>query len=98
MSCWGSMQTDRMSLLAVEPGTKDNASSWRAVFAELSNRGLDMSAVRIGVMDGLPGLETVFLETFQNAVTARCWVHALRNASPKRRRGFAKCSRSSLTR
>jgi putative transposase len=74
---------NRMSLLAVEPGTKDNVDAWAAVFSELERRGLDMSAVRIGVMDGLPGLERLFRETFPNAVTARCWVHALRNALAK---------------
>lgn len=74
---------NRMSLLAVEPGTKDNVDAWAAVFAELARRGLDMRAVRIGVMDGLPGLERLFRETFPNAVTARCWVHALRNALAK---------------
>lgn len=72
-----------MSILAIEPGTKDDVHSWSAVFSELSSRGLDMSAVRIGIMDGLPGLEKLFLETFPNAVTARCWVHALRNALAK---------------
>ena len=72
-----------MSILAIEPGTKDDVHSWSAVFSELSQRGLDMSAVRIGVMDGLPGLEKLFLETFPNAVTGRCWVHALRNALAK---------------
>jgi putative transposase len=74
---------NRMSLLAVEPGTKDNVDAWAAVFSELRRRGLDISAVRIGVMDGLPGLERLFRETFPNAVTARCWVHALRNALAK---------------
>lgn len=72
-----------MSILAVEPGTKDNVDAWRAVFSELVKRGLDTSAVRIGVMDGLPGLEKLFLETFSKSVTARCWVHALRNALAK---------------
>lgn len=76
-------EENRMSLLAVEPGTKDNVDAWAAVFAELSGRGLDMSAVRIGIMDGLPGLERLFRETFPNSVTARCWVHALRNALAK---------------
>ena len=42
-----------------------------------------MNAVRIGIMDGLPGLEKLFRETFPQAVTARCWVHALRNACGK---------------
>lgn len=76
-------ESNRMSLLAVEPGTKDNTDAWAAVFSELGRRGLDMGAVRIGVMDGLPGLERLFQETFPNAVTARCWVHALRNALAK---------------
>lgn len=75
--------SNRMSILAVEPGTKDNVDAWKAVFAELTRRGLDLSAVRIGIMDGLPGLERLFRETFPNAVTARCWVHALRNAQAK---------------
>ena len=74
---------NRMSILAVEPGTKDNVDAWTAVFSELRRRGLDMSAVRIGIMDGLPGLEKLFQETFPNSVTARCWVHALRNALAK---------------
>lgn len=72
-----------MSILAVEPGTKDNVDAWAAVFAELRSRGLDMAAVRIGIMDGLPGLEKLFQATFPNSVTARCWVHALRNACAK---------------
>jgi putative transposase len=71
------------SVLAIEPGAKDNADSWRAVFAELRARGLDMNSVRIGVMDGLPGLESAFREDFPKAITGRCWVHALRNALAK---------------
>lgn len=71
------------SILAVEPGTKDNVDAWEAVFSELRRRGMDMQAVRVGIMDGLPGLERLFRETFPNAVTARCWVHALRNAIAK---------------
>ena len=34
-------------------------------------------------MDGLPGLENLFLEEFPSSVTARCWVHAMRNALAK---------------
>lgn len=74
---------NRMSLLAVEPGTKDNVDAWRAVFSELTRRGLNSEAVRIGIMDGLPGLETSFQQNYTNSVTARCWVHALRNACAK---------------
>lgn len=76
-------EENRMSILAVEPGTKDNVEAWRAAFGELMRRGLDARAVKIGVMDGLPGLENLFRDTFPGAVTARCWVHALTNAMAK---------------
>jgi putative transposase len=71
------------SVLAIEPGTKDDANCWRAVFVTLRERGLDMHAVRLGVMDGLPGLENAFLEFFPKAATARCWVHAMKNIFAK---------------
>ena len=35
--------------------------------------------MRLGVMDGLPGLETVFKEEFTHAKTQRCQVHVARN-------------------
>jgi putative transposase len=74
---------DHKSILAIEPGSKDDAKCWEAVFAELVRRGLDVQAVRVGVMDGLPGLEAAFQRAFFKAVTARCWVHTLRNALAK---------------
>lgn len=76
-------ETNRRSVLAIEPGTRDDVESWRAVFRELKARGLDASAVRIGIMDGLPGLEKLFREEFPSSVTARCWLHAIRNAMAK---------------
>lgn len=76
-------EENRMSILAISPGYKDNADSWREVFKDLVKRGLDPQAVQIGVMDGLPGLETAFKESFVKAVTARCWVHSLKNAMAK---------------
>jgi len=72
-----------LSILAIQPGQKDSAANWAEVFKDLKRRGLKTEAVRIGVMDGLPGLEKTFRESFSNAVTARCWVHALRNAQSK---------------
>lgn len=76
-------EENRMSILSISPGYKDNAESWREVFKDLVKRGLDPQAVQIGVMDGLPGLETAFKESFVRAVTARCWVHSLKNATAK---------------
>lgn len=74
---------NRMSILAIQPGNKDDATSWREVFKDLIARGLDSHTVQIGIMDGLPGLETAFKESFTKAVTGRCWVHSLRNAIAK---------------
>lgn len=80
-------ETNRRSILAIEPGQRDSAATWRSLFRELKARGLNASAVKVGVMDGLPGLETVFREEFPESVTARCWFHAMSNAlakTPKR--------------
>jgi len=74
---------NKRSILAIEPGTKDNVECWRTVFNSLIKRGLDMSSVRIGIMDGLPGLESLFVQTFPNSVSARCWKHALGNTLNK---------------
>jgi putative transposase len=75
--------SNRLSILAIEPGTKDNADAWEAVFSEITKRGLNTSKIKIGIMDGLPGLESLFRKHFPYAVTARCWVHALKNALAK---------------
>ena len=76
-------RNNKQSILTIQPGQKDNAESWREVFADLKRRGLNAAAVQIGIMDGLPGLEKVFADSFPKSVTARCWVHALKNAMSK---------------
>ena len=53
------------------------------VFRDLKNRGFDGSSVRLGIMDGLPGLEKVFEEEFPNAKVQRCQVHVARNVLAK---------------
>lgn len=79
----GINKQNRMSILAIQPGAKDSADCWREVFKDLARRGLKTDFVRIGIMDGLPGLETAFKEFYSNAVTGRCWSHALRNTMAK---------------
>lgn len=76
-------RNDHRSVLAIEAGHKDNVDSWRSVFDSLIRRGLDPRKVKIGIMDGLPGLEAAFRESFTDAVTARCWVHSMKNALNK---------------
>ena len=50
------------TVLGLQSGDKESASSWREFFKDLKQRGLNTDDVCLGVMDGLPGLETVFKE------------------------------------
>jgi len=69
----------KKSVLCMSPGDKDSRPAWERVFADLKARGLDHQAVKLGIMDGLPGLAEAFVSAFPNAVVARCWVHKMRN-------------------
>lgn len=81
-------QFNKRSILAIiEPGFKDSAKAGKSVFHSLIERGLDVSSVKLGIMDGLPHLEKSFVEYFPAAKAQRCWVHSLANATsrtPKR--------------
>lgn len=76
------------SILTLQSGRKDSSECWRTVFDDLIKRGLDPAQVQIGIMDGLPGLESKFKETFLRSVTGRCWVHSKRNTMNKVPRRF----------
>jgi putative transposase len=62
------------TVLGLQAGDKESATSWRQFFKGLKRRGLDGSQVQLGVMDGLSGLETVFMQEVPNAKSnaARC--------------------------
>jgi putative transposase len=70
-------------LLAMQLGDREKAGSWKEFFKNLKVRGLKSEAVRLGIMDGLPGLEQTFREEFPNSEVQRCMVHKLRNVSCK---------------
>ena len=71
------------TVLAVQAGDKESASTWRELFKDVKRRGLDSSQVILGIMDGLPGLEKVFHEEFSNARVQRCQIHVARNILAK---------------
>ena len=71
------------SVLGFQSGDKESASSWRQFFKDLKNRGLNGSSVKLGIMDGLAGLEKVFKEEFYNSSVQRCQVHLARNILSK---------------
>lgn len=70
-------------IIALQAGDKESASTWRELFKDLKSRGLDASEVKLGIMDGLAGLEKVFKEEFANAEVQRCQVHLARNVLAK---------------
>jgi putative transposase len=70
-------------VLGLQSGDKESATNWREFFRDLKSRGLDGISVRLGIMDGLSGLEKVFEEEFSNAKVQRCQVHVARNVLSK---------------
>jgi putative transposase len=79
----GVTETGHKLVLNLQAGDKESASSWREFFKDLKQRNLNGRKVRLGIMDGLPGLQTVFKEEFANAKVQRCQVHVARNVVAK---------------
>jgi putative transposase len=71
------------TILAVQSGDKESAGTWRELFRDIKDRGLNRDRVTLGIMDGLPGLEKVFLQEFPKAKVQRCQVHVARNVLAK---------------
>lgn len=71
------------TVLGFQSGDKESATSWREFFKDLKNRGLQAQDVKLGILDGLPGMEKVFEEEFSNAQIQRCQVHLARNVLAK---------------
>jgi putative transposase len=79
----GVKKTGQKTVLGLQAGDKESASSWREFLKDLKNRGLKFQEVTLGIMDGLPGLERVFKEEFTNAKVQRCQVHVAKNVLAK---------------
>ena len=70
-------------VLSLQGGDKESSTTWREFFKDLKKRGLDGLKVKLGIMDGLTGLEKVFQEEFPHARIQRCQVHVARNVIAK---------------
>jgi transposase-like protein len=79
----GVTEAGQKLVLGLQSGDKESASGWREFIKDLKGRGLDGLQVRLGIMDGLAGLEKVFQEEFSGANTQRCQVHAAKNVLAK---------------
>jgi putative transposase len=62
-------------VLALQAGDRESSKAWAEVFQDLIRRGLDPTAVQLGLMDGLPGLEKAFTTVFRKARVQRCQFH-----------------------
>ena len=79
----GVTEAGHKQVICLQAGDKESAPNWREVFKDLKMRGLDGDKIQLGIMDGLPGLEKVFLEEFKKAKVQRCQVHVARNVMSK---------------
>src|SRR5690606_28426404 len=79
----GVTEAGRKTFLTIQQGDKDSATTWREVFKDLKRRGLEPGLVQLGIMDGLPGLMSVFSQEFPAAKVQRCQVHVARNVLSK---------------
>jgi putative transposase len=70
-------------VLGLQSGDKESASCWREFFKDLKIRGLDVTRVVLGVMDGLPVLGKVFKEEFTKAKVQCYQVYVYRNILAK---------------
>jgi len=79
----GVTEQGHRTVLGIQSGDKESATTWREFFKDLKGRGLDGSNVKLGIIDGLPGLERIFKEEFLNAKVQRCQIHVARNVLAK---------------
>jgi putative transposase len=79
----GVTDSGHKQVIALQAGDKESAPNWRELFKDLKARGLEAEKIQLGIMDGLPGLEKVFLEEFKKSKIQRCQVHVARNILSK---------------
>lgn len=79
----GVTERNHRLVLGLQAGDKESATSWREFFKDLKGRGLKAHKVKLGIMDGLAGLEKVFKEEFSKSKVQRCQVHVAKNVLAK---------------
>jgi putative transposase len=75
-------------VLGFQSGDKESANNWNEFLGDLLARGLQPNNVKLGLMDGLPGLQRIFTQRFRNAKVQRCQIHKSRNVLAKVPRRF----------
>ena len=65
----GVTEKGHRTVLGLQSGDKESATSWREFFKDLKRRGLNGNAVTLGIMDGLTGSKG---SSGKNFPTPRC--------------------------
>jgi len=73
----GAMADGTKEVLAVTPGYRESTESWKTLFADLKQRGLD--APKLMVADGAAGAWAAASAVWPEAHEQRCWNHKLVN-------------------
>lgn len=79
-------------LIAVSPGYRESAMSWKEILLSLRNRGLTV-APELAIADGALGFWSALEEIYPTSKQQRCWVHKTANVLdklPKSKQGQAK--------
>ena len=69
-------------VLAVEPGYRESATSWKEILLRLRDRGLAV-APDLAIADGALGFWSALDEVFPSTQGQRCWVHKTANVLDK---------------
>jgi transposase-like protein len=69
-------------VLAVEPGYRESATSWKELLLRLRDRGLSV-APELAIADGALGFWAALDEIFPSTKGQRCWVHKTANVLDK---------------
>jgi len=77
----GAREDGEKELLAMEPGYRESAESWKSVLRELRDRGLEAPLLAMG--DGALGLWAALNEVYPATEHQRCWNHRIMNVQAK---------------
>lgn len=72
----------KKELLAIEPGIRESAQSWREVLLDLKFRGLT-KAPKLAICDGALGFQNAVDEIWGQMKIQRCWFHKTANILDK---------------
>lgn len=79
----GFTEQGNRTIVGLQAGDRESASNWREFLKDLKRRGLDRSEVSLGIMGGLPGLESLFTGEFPNCKIIQHQIHIARNVLAK---------------